>query len=107
MSKESSPCVSAAELSAATAALVRDDLSAGGVALRDLGLYRLKDFEEAERIFQLVPPTARDGAGPREVFAKLTAGVEEQLAALRHTLQDDLAAFNELVRGLDLPAVAP
>jgi class 3 adenylate cyclase len=40
-------------LSGATAGVV-DDVAIGGVALRDLGEYPLKDFDRPERLFQLV-----------------------------------------------------
>ena len=42
-------------ISLATRQLVRDELPQG-VALRELGLYRLKDLAQPERIFQLVAP---------------------------------------------------
>ena len=42
-------------ISLATRHLVRDELPQG-VALRELGLYRLKDLAQPERIFQLVAP---------------------------------------------------
>jgi predicted ATPase/class 3 adenylate cyclase/DNA-binding CsgD family transcriptional regulator len=50
-------------LSGATAALVADDLEDGVTAV-DLGLYHLRDFERAERVFQLVHPGLPDRFPP-------------------------------------------
>jgi hypothetical protein len=43
--------------------------------------------------------------GAREVLAKLETQVQEQVAALRHVLDDDVRSFNELVSTLELPPV--
>jgi photosystem II stability/assembly factor-like uncharacterized protein len=45
--------------------------------------------------------------GAREVFAKLDAQCQEQREALRRVLEEDVRAFNELVRALDVPPVGP
>jgi len=52
-------------LSSATRELVEDE--AGGVAVRDLGFYRLKDIDRPERLYQL------DIEGLQSQFAPLTA----------------------------------
>ena len=43
--------------------------------------------------------------GAREVLGKVDMQVQEQLDALRHVLEADVGAFNELVGALDLPPV--
>jgi photosystem II stability/assembly factor-like uncharacterized protein len=41
----------------------------------------------------------------REVYAELATRIDQQLAALRAVVSEDLPAFNRLVRSLDLPAI--
>jgi hypothetical protein len=43
--------------------------------------------------------------GAHEVLAKLDLQAQEQLAALRHVLDEDVQSFNELVGALELPPV--
>jgi class 3 adenylate cyclase len=83
-------------LSSATRELVEDE--AGGVAVRDLGPYRLKDFDRPERLYQLdidglrsrFPPVRAEAAQPRRrrwllagalVFVALLAAVAVVLFA--------------------------
>ena len=43
----------------------------------------------------------------RELFADLSARVDAQLAALRNVEDQEIAAFNALIRDAALPAIAP
>lgn len=82
-------------LSGATAGIV-DDEPIVGLSLRDLGEYRLKDFDRPERIFQLVI----DGL-PRD-FAPLHAA--DQQAPLTGTVTVVMAEGRRLIRLLrELP----
>ena len=82
-------------LSMATGATVRDELPAG-VSLRDLGVHRLKDLSEPERLSQLViEGAANDFPPPRTLGRSATAlpvqptsfiGREEEIEEARHLL---------------------
>jgi predicted ATPase/class 3 adenylate cyclase len=77
-------------LSAATQHLVGSQLPAG-VSLRDLGWYRLKDFEAPERIYQLV------AAGLEERFPPLTSlGAQAALPRLPVTVDSFIGRDREL-----------
>jgi predicted ATPase/class 3 adenylate cyclase len=85
-------------LSAATAELVRHDLS-DGVSLRDLGTHRLKDLQQAERVYQLVlsnlpsdfPPLKAVNARPHNLPVQTTSllGREREVAAVCALLRRD------------------
>jgi predicted ATPase/class 3 adenylate cyclase len=82
-------------LSSATVSAVRGDLPAG-VALRDLGVHRLKDLSEPERLYQLViEGAANDFPPPRTLGRSATAlpvqptsfiGREEEIDEARRAL---------------------
>jgi predicted ATPase len=82
-------------LSQATEALLRDSLPPG-VTLRDLGGHRLKDFERAEQIFQVVaadvpaefPPLKSLSALPTNLPTQLTSfiGREHELSEIKQLL---------------------
>jgi predicted ATPase/class 3 adenylate cyclase len=83
-------------LSLTAAGLARDDLP-DGAALRDLGLHRLRDLREPERIFELVHPdlpsrfppprTAEAAAFGLPLETTSFVGREADLAALRRALE--------------------
>jgi predicted ATPase/class 3 adenylate cyclase len=85
-------------LSAATAALVTDQLPAGAT-LRDLGEHRLKDLGRPEHMFQLVhpglvaefPPLATLSNRPNNLPIETSTfvGRETELQEIRERLQDD------------------
>ncbi|NLF64462.1 MAG: adenylate/guanylate cyclase domain-containing protein [Chloroflexi bacterium] len=85
-------------LSEATEALLREQLPAG-VSLRDLGRHRLKDFEQAEHIFQVVtpdlpaefPPLTSLDVTPNNLPAKLTSfvGRAKELGDVRQLLSEE------------------
>ncbi|HEU0116908.1 MAG TPA: tetratricopeptide repeat protein, partial [Thermomicrobiales bacterium] len=84
-------------LTQATALLLRDDLPPG-VSLRDLGVHRLRDLLEPERVFQVVapglaaefPPLKSLDRQPHNLPAQPTPliGREAELAELRRRLRD-------------------
>jgi predicted ATPase/class 3 adenylate cyclase len=81
-------------VSQATADLLSDE---AGLALRDLGLHRLKDLSEPQRIFQLrieglpesFPPLRTSPMRPTNLIAQLTSfiGRERELAQLTELVQ--------------------
>ncbi len=84
-------------LSDATEALLRDQLPQG-VTLRDLGKYRLKDFDRAEHLFQVVapelpadfPPLKSLHVLPNNLPTQLTSfiGRERELAEVKQLLSN-------------------
>ena len=82
-------------LSGATEALLREQLPQG-VTLLDLGQHRLKDFDHAEHIFQVVtadlptdfPPLKTPGGFPNNLPAQLTSfvGREREMDEVRELL---------------------
>ncbi len=89
-------------LSGATSALVADDLEAGLTAV-DLGLHHLRDFQRAERVFQLVHPEfpdrfppLRDDVAESRLPAVLTTFVARQgemEAVAAHVRRDRLVTL--------------
>lgn len=86
-------------MSAATAALVRDELEREGITQRDLGMHRLKDLEGTHQIYQpMVPGLASDFSPPRSLQthpnnlptpATPFVGRGGQVAAVRDLLLND------------------
>jgi eukaryotic-like serine/threonine-protein kinase len=86
-------------LSSATRELIEDDLPPD-VVLRDLGERRLKDFERAERIFQLVVEGLEDRVLPLETsdaVADTLVGRDRELAELERSLEQALGGRGHLV----------
>src|SRR5690606_18016937 len=85
-------------LSEATEALLRAQLPAG-VSLRDLGRHRLKDFEQAESIFQVVaaelpaeyPPLKSPDVTPNNLPVQLTSfiGRAQEIDDVRQLLSEE------------------
>jgi eukaryotic-like serine/threonine-protein kinase len=86
-------------LSRATRELIEDDLPPD-VVLRDLGERRLKDFERAERIFQLVVEGLEDRFLPLKTAEAVTdsfVGRDRELAELERSLEQALGGRGHLV----------
>ncbi|MFN2470724.1 MAG: AAA family ATPase [Gaiellaceae bacterium] len=86
-------------LSSATRELIEDDLPPD-VVLRDLGERRLKDFERAERIFQLVVEGLEDRVSPLKASDAVTdtfVGRDRELAELERSLERALGGRGHLV----------
>jgi predicted ATPase/DNA-binding SARP family transcriptional activator len=102
-------------LSAATQALVQDELPPG-VSLRDLGTHRLRDLQRPEHVFQVIHP---DLATPSSPLASLTAlpnnlpeqvtrfiGREREMAEVRRLLKT-VPGPGSQVTSQEPPGVAP
>src|SRR4029453_5837472 len=95
-------------ISQATVALLEDDEDElPGIELRDLGEYRLKDFDRAVRVYQLLAPGLEPGSPPLPNEANLPAlrasdahreRTERTERATRATTLDELEAI-----AVDLP----